>query len=124
MARFFPDVSPDTPHDGESTNKTPRGGGTWRLLCELGAIAGADPERHTLCELSWMAEAADRYAWNRAFAVVAQLYNVHRAQGDEAIDPMKFCPWADGGESAAKPPTPEQERMLEEVFSVKSAPDP
>ena len=119
MARFFPDVSPDEPRSGESSSKNIRVGGTWRLLCELAAIAEKDPERYTLRELSWMAEARDRYAWNRTFAVLAQLYNVNREQGDEPIQPMKFFPWADG-EPAAKPPTPEQEKMLEEIFPTSS----
>lgn len=96
-----------------------RPGGTWRLLCELGGIAGADPHNYTLRELIWMAEAADRAAWNRTFAEMANLHNKFRGEKDEAIDPMQFFPWDGGGgqNQRAPEPTPEQEVALEAAFS-------
>jgi len=68
----------------------------------------------------WMAEAADRAAWNRTFAVVAQLYNAFRGpKRHEAIDPMQFFPWQRAENRPAPPPTPEERAMLRQAFSGK-----
>jgi len=41
-----------------------------------------------------MAEAADRARWNRTFAQLAQLRNIHRdPKTTEPIDPLTFFPW-------------------------------
>jgi len=66
-----------------------------------------------------MAEAADKAAWNRTFAVVAQIYNSVREKKAEAIDPMAFYPWAQEKRTNAPPPTKEQDAMLSQVFSPK-----
>jgi hypothetical protein len=66
-----------------------------------------------------MAEARDKAAWNRTFAVVAQLYNTVRGEKSEAIDPMQFFPWERPEKVKALPPTPEQEAMLDKMFSPK-----
>ena len=62
-----------------------------------------------------MVKARDSAAWNRTFAVLAQLYNVNRQAGAEAIDPLQFFPWSDRSRPA-KAPTPAEERMLERLF--------
>lgn len=69
-----------------------------------------------------MAEAADRTAWNRTFAVLAQISNSNRdPDKTEPIDPMQFFPWDDGEsqEKQAPPPTPEERDMLRKAFSGK-----
>lgn len=63
-----------------------------------------------------MAEAKDKYAWKRAFAIMAQLHNTYVEQRQDLIDPMQFYPWALAQEAKAPPPTPEQEALLGEIF--------
>lgn len=66
-----------------------------------------------------MAEAADKAAWNRTFAVVAQIFNSVRSEKVEAIDPMLFYPWERPQKAAAKPPTPAQDALLTKLFPAK-----
>ena len=69
----------------------------------------------------WMAEARDRTAWNRTFAVLAQLFNTnrdpHKTQG---IDPLQFFPWDKAVREQAPPPTVEDRKMLRRAFPGKS----
>ena len=66
----------------------------------------------------WMAEAADRAAWNRTCAVLAQIYNLGRGEGDRPVDPMRFCPW-DRKRPLPPPPSPEEVEMLKKLFPAK-----
>jgi len=63
-----------------------------------------------------MAEAADRAAWNRTFAVLAQIYNANRGEGGEPIDPLQYFPWERPGPQKPKPPTPMQDAWLSANF--------
>ena len=64
-----------------------------------------------------MAEARDRAAWNRTFAVLAQLCNANRnPDHGQAIDPVQFFPWDQGQQKQAPPPTPEEREMLRRRF--------
>ncbi len=67
-----------------------------------------------------MAEAADRAAWNRTFAVLAQIYNANRdPKKTEPIDPMQFFPWDKARNQQAPPPTAEDRQMLRRAFPPK-----
>jgi len=64
-----------------------------------------------------MAEAKDRAAWNRTFAVLAQLFNANRdPEKTKPIDPMQFFPWDRSPKEQASPPTPEDRQMLRRAF--------
>ena len=53
-----------------------------------------------------MAEVRDRAAWNRTFAVLAQLFNANRdPEKTRPIDPMAFFPWGKQAEEQAPAPT-------------------
>lgn len=71
-----------------------------------------------------MAEAKDRAAWNRTFAVLAQICNANRdPKKGKSIDPMQFFPWHDGGSAIrggkAPPPTAEDRAALRLAFPGK-----
>lgn len=67
-----------------------------------------------------MAEAKDRAAWNRTFAVLAQIYNANRdPKKTDSIDPMQFFPWDRQQKEQALPPTPEDREMLRRAFPGK-----
>lgn len=64
-----------------------------------------------------MAEAKDRAAWNRAFAVVAQLANVNRDPAKtKAIDIMQFFPWSPATPKAAPPATKSDREALRKMY--------
>lgn len=64
-----------------------------------------------------MTEAKDRAAWNRTFAVVAQLSNVNRdPQKTTAIDIMRFFPWSLDVPKAAPPPTDSDRKALRKAY--------
>ncbi len=66
-----------------------------------------------------MAEAKDRAAWNRTFAMLAGLYNPNRAKGAKPIDPMQFFPWADLKSKPLAGPTEAERQVLREAFPKK-----
>ena len=67
-----------------------------------------------------MAEVRDRAAWNRTFAVLAQMFNANRdPEKTRAIDPMVFFPWGKRTEQQAAPPTAEERQMLRRAFPGK-----
>ena len=68
-----------------------------------------------------MAEARDRAAWNRTFALEAVLFNAFRGKDDEPVDPMQFYPWPlpPKREKPAKRLTPELDRMLSAIYPPK-----
>lgn len=68
-----------------------------------------------------MAEAKDKAAWNRTFAIMAQIRNTVVAHARDAVNPMEFYPWTVVAERVnAPPPTPAQEAALSEVFPLTS----
>ena len=67
-----------------------------------------------------MAEARDRTAWNRTFALLAQLFNANRdSKTTRPIDPLKFFPWQQKADEAAPPPTESDLKMLRKAFPGK-----
>jgi hypothetical protein len=67
-----------------------------------------------------MAEVRDRAAWNRTFAVLAQLFNANRdPEKTRPIDPMVFFPWGKQTEEQAPAPTDEERQMLRRAFPKK-----
>jgi len=67
-----------------------------------------------------MAEAKDRAAWNRTFAVLAQIHNANRdPKKTEPIDPMQFFPWDKARNQQAPPPTAEDRQMLRRAIGRK-----
>lgn len=67
-----------------------------------------------------MAEAADRAAWNRTAALLAQIYNANLdPKKGKPIDPMQFFPWERDRKQQAPPPTPEEREMLGRAFGKK-----
>lgn len=89
------------------------------MILELAAISGCpDPERRTLRELDWMAEAAQRAAWLRTFAVLAHVGNMFRGEADAVQDPLAFYPFEVDAEADGPPePTPEEIEALKRFFS-------
>jgi len=88
-------------------------------MLEFAAIAGCDPEPRTLRELELMAKAADRAAWCRTFAVLAQLFNASGVKASDVIDPMQFYPWGENNDSRLRPPTEMERQQLREFFPKK-----
>ena len=67
-----------------------------------------------------MTEAKDRAAWNRTFAVVAQLANVNRdPKKTKAIDIMRFFPWSLPAPKAAPPPDKAEREALRKTYPGK-----
>jgi len=68
-----------------------------------------------------MAEARDRAAWNRTFALEAVLYNAFRGKNDDPVDPMQFYPWPLPKHESKKVKrlTPELDRMLSDTYPAK-----
>lgn len=67
-----------------------------------------------------MAEAKDRAAWNRTFALMAQLHNAFRdPKKTDPMDPMQFFPWQRAENQQAPPPTAEEREMLRQAFPGK-----
>lgn len=90
---------------------------TWTIMLQYAAVAQTPPEPRTLRELVIMAEAADRFRWNRTFAAIAAQNNLHVKDRADAVDPNKFFPWdAAAAEPVLREPTPEQEAQLETHF--------
>lgn len=71
----------------------------------------------------WMAEAKDRYEWNRTFALLAQTYNLNRGPKTKALPVMQFFPWPTEQEKP-KPRklTPEERHGMRELLPPKDAP--
>ena len=68
----------------------------------------------------WMAEVRDRAAWNRTFAVLAQIFNANRdSKTTKPIDPLQFYPWGLGTREQAPPPTEGDRQMLRRAFPGK-----
>ncbi len=67
-------------------------------------------------------EAEDKLAWNRTFAVIAQIYNVNRdPKRSRPIDPMQFCPYrSKRHQLPAPPPTAEDREMLRKLYPGKA----
>jgi len=63
-----------------------------------------------------MAESKDRAAWARTSAILAQIYNANRGEGDKPIDPMRFCPWYDPKKSLPPPPDELDREFLRKAF--------
>jgi len=64
-----------------------------------------------------MAEARDRAAWNRTFAVLAQLFNANRdPKKAQPIEPMQFFPWDTAKPRQAPPPTEADRAALRRAF--------
>ncbi len=62
-----------------------------------------------------MAEAADRAAWSRTFAVIAQMLNENRSEKSKPINVMEFFPWEinDPQPKPRKLTSQERQRMRE-----------
>jgi hypothetical protein len=94
-------------------------------MCDLAGIVGVDPDPRTLRELQRMADArceiADHLAWNRTFALLAQIYNANRPARSSPIDVMKFYPYK-FRHAKPLPPTPTQLKLLEQIFPYKGPP--
>ena len=67
-----------------------------------------------------MAEVRDRAAWNRTFAVLAQLFNANRdPEKTRAIDPMVFFPWGKRTDEQPASPTAEERQILRLAITGK-----
>lgn len=88
-------------------------------MLEYAAIAGCDPEPRTLRELDLMAKAADRAAWHRTFALLAQIFNASGVKREDLIDPIQFYPWRDAKASTLRPPTEQERQELRKLFPKK-----
>lgn len=64
-----------------------------------------------------MAEAKDRYEWNRTFALLAQTYNLNRGPKTKALSVMEFFPWlTDQEKQKPRSLTPEERQRMRELL--------
>jgi hypothetical protein len=66
----------------------------YRLLWELGGVAGVDPRELTWRELLLLAESRQREAWNHTSELMAWMANIHRGKKSRTYKGAELHPFS------------------------------